>query len=206
VVEPADVLDNSQLELRPGLPDAVGDQLGLEGVHARYRIVFTYDTYERLPDTAANRAKLELLPHPGAGPSKTDARTVFAILRDGAPLTDQQHQRIAAFANHAFLGKPRFDVSSARRGPHDVIVIARKGYVGMMRDGGGTFATVDTAVKRGMAISGGAVNRSHGMYVVVADDVKAIRARLPHHPWRTFPVKLNVAVLPNGGSHFSLVR
>jgi hypothetical protein len=32
VVEPADVFDNSELELRSGAPDAVGDQLGLEAV------------------------------------------------------------------------------------------------------------------------------------------------------------------------------
>jgi hypothetical protein len=30
VVEPADVLDDGQLELRAGAPDAVGDQLGLK--------------------------------------------------------------------------------------------------------------------------------------------------------------------------------
>jgi hypothetical protein len=76
----------------------------------------------------------------------------------------------------------------------------------MIRNGGGTLATVDTAVKRGMAISGGAVNKRHGMYVVAPDDVKAIRARLPHHPWRTFPINQNVAVLRNGGYHFAFVR
>jgi hypothetical protein len=32
VVEPGDVLDDGQLELRAGAPGAVGDQLGLEGV------------------------------------------------------------------------------------------------------------------------------------------------------------------------------
>ena len=31
-VEPADVLDDRELKLRAGAPDAVGDQLGLEGV------------------------------------------------------------------------------------------------------------------------------------------------------------------------------
>jgi hypothetical protein len=173
---------------------------------AHYRIVFTYDTYERLPDTAANRAKLELLAHPGAGPSKTDARTVFAILRDGAPLTDKQQQVVAIFAKRGPFGTPRFDMTSARRGPHDVVLIAGEGYVAMMRNGGGTLTTVDTAVKRGMAISGGATNKRHRMYVVVSDDVQVIRARLPHHPWRTFPVEQNVAVLPNGGYHFILVR
>jgi hypothetical protein len=176
----------------------------LDGAH--YRVVFTYDIYERLPDTPANRAKLELLPHPGAGPSKTDARTVFAILRDGAPLTDKQQRLVAIFAKHATFGTSRFDVASARRGPHDVVLIAGQGYVGMMRNGGGTLATVDTAVKRGMAISGGAVNKRHSMYVVVSDDITAIRARLPHHTWRTFPVKQNVAVLPNAGYHFTLRR
>jgi endonuclease YncB( thermonuclease family) len=33
VVKPADPLDDRELELRAGAPDAVGDQLGLEGVH-----------------------------------------------------------------------------------------------------------------------------------------------------------------------------
>lgn len=173
---------------------------------ARYRVVFTYDTYERLPDTAANRAKLELLEHPGAGPSKTDARTVFALLRDGAPLTDKQHELAANFAQHGYFGKPRFDVTSARRGPHDVVLIAGEGYVGMMRNGGGTLATVDTAVTRGMAIGGSAVDKDHSTYVVVPDGVKGVRARLPRQPWRTFPVEQNVAVLPNGGYHFKLVR
>ena len=32
VVEPADVLDGGELELRSGPPDAIGDQLGLEAV------------------------------------------------------------------------------------------------------------------------------------------------------------------------------
>jgi hypothetical protein len=176
----------------------------LDGAH--YRVVFTYDTYERLPDTAATRTKLELLPHPGAGPSKTDARTVFALLRDGSPLTDKQQRIVAIFARHPFGGRPPFDIASARRGPHDVVLIAGQGYVGMMRNGGGTLATVDTAVKRGMAISGSATSKSHSMYVVVSDDVTAIRARPPHHPWRTFPVKQNVAVLPNAGYHFTIVR
>jgi hypothetical protein len=173
---------------------------------AQYRIVFTYDTYQRLPDSAANRAKLDLLPHPGAGPSKTDPRSVFAILRDGASPTDKQRRLVTLLAKHGLFGKPGFDVSSARRGPHDVVLIAGQGYVGMMRGQGGTLATVDTAVKRGMAISGGAVSKDHSMYVVVSDDVKAVRARLPHRRWRTFPVTENVAVLPNAGYHFTLVR
>ena len=32
VVEPGDVLDDGELELGPGAPDAVADQLGLEAV------------------------------------------------------------------------------------------------------------------------------------------------------------------------------
>jgi hypothetical protein len=35
VVEPADVLDDRQLELRARSPDAVGNQLGLEAVDER---------------------------------------------------------------------------------------------------------------------------------------------------------------------------
>jgi hypothetical protein len=37
IVEPADVLDDRDLELRPPPPDAVGDQLGLEAVDERFR-------------------------------------------------------------------------------------------------------------------------------------------------------------------------
>lgn len=173
-----------------------------DGAHSR--TVFTYDSYERLPDNAANRAKLELLAHPGAGPSKTDARSVFALLREGAPLTDKQRKLVATFARSGFFGTPRFDISSARRGPHDVVLIAGKGYVGMMRHGGGTLATVDTAVKRGMAIGGSAADKSRRLYVVVPDGIHAVSARLPHQAWRTFDVEQNVAVLPNGGYHFEL--
>jgi hypothetical protein len=36
-VEPRDVLDDRELKLVLGAPDAVGDQLGLEGVHERFR-------------------------------------------------------------------------------------------------------------------------------------------------------------------------
>ncbi len=36
VVEPADVLDDGELELRPATPDAGGDQLGLEAVDERF--------------------------------------------------------------------------------------------------------------------------------------------------------------------------
>jgi hypothetical protein len=36
VVEPADVFHDGQLELRPGLPDAVCDELGLEAVDERF--------------------------------------------------------------------------------------------------------------------------------------------------------------------------
>lgn len=195
-----------ELNPRTALPERaiLSYTRGVDGAHDR--TVFTYDAYERLPDAAANRAKLELLPHPGAGPSKTDPRTVFAILRDGAPLTDQQRRLVAIFAKHALFGKPHFDASSARRGPHGVVLVAGEGYVGLLRNGGGTLATVDTAVRRGMAISGSAVNKNRSMYVVVADGVKAVRARLPHHRWRTFPVEQNVAVLPNGGYHFALVH
>jgi hypothetical protein len=37
VVAPAEVLDDGELELRPGAPDAVGDELGLEGVDEALR-------------------------------------------------------------------------------------------------------------------------------------------------------------------------
>ena len=49
VVEPADPLDDRQLGLLVGAPDAVGDQLGLEAVDERFR--------ERVVLTIAGRAE-----------------------------------------------------------------------------------------------------------------------------------------------------
>ena len=55
VVEPADPLDDRQLGLLVGAPDAVGDQLGLEAVDERFRerVVITVaslpDTYSAAP-------------------------------------------------------------------------------------------------------------------------------------------------------------
>ncbi|MGZ6562431.1 MAG: hypothetical protein ACXVH1_23095 [Solirubrobacteraceae bacterium] len=71
--------------------------------------------------------------------------------------------------------EPRFDIASARRGPHDVVLIAGNGYIGMCATAA-ALATVDSAVKRGMA------NKSHNMYVAVSDNVTAIAARLPGRP------------------------
>lgn len=172
---------------------------------AKYRVVFKFERYERLPDTAANRAKLRLLPHPGAGPSKTDARSVFALLRDGAPPSAEQRRFVTLFAdgNHE---RAHLDPASARRGPHGVVLIAGRGYLGMLAGRGATLATVDTAVKHGLAMGGSAINKDRPMLVVVPDGVRAVRARLPHRDWRTFPVTQNVAALPNGGYRYVMVR
>jgi hypothetical protein len=54
VVEPADVLHNGQLELRAGLPQAVGDQLGLEAVDERLSQRFVDGVTDR-PAEASTR-------------------------------------------------------------------------------------------------------------------------------------------------------
>ena len=196
------------LEYGFGKAPTVGGQLPAKPKPRHYRTVFSYELYERLLDTSTSRGKLQLLPHLGAGPSATDARTVYALLRNGTIVRGKPRTIVETFARYAGGGgtNPHPQAADARRGPQGVILIPGRGYLGMMRRSGGTLATVDTAAKRGLAISGSAINTNAHMYVVVPDGVRALRARSPGHAWLTFPVRQNVSVLPNGGYHSRMIR
>ncbi len=163
----------------------------------RFVTVIRYTRYERLPDTASNRAKLLLLPHPGAGASKTDPRTVFEPLRRGPRPTVRQRALVQQMARS---GRFRLTPGDARRAGRGVVLIPGRGYVCAMVGGAGTCATVDNAVRRGLAF--GSTRR--GMYVVVPDGVSSLRARVPRHPWRRFDARDNVVHLPNNGYRYRL--
>lgn len=159
-------------------------------------ITFDFARYERLDPTTATRAKLDLLPHPGAGPSKTPAAEHFAALRDGAPPAAADEQQLARMAGS--MRRFHVDRAGIRVLAPDVWLAPGRGYVcmftrlhGRLGGFGGTCDTVDTAVQRGLSSGtpGGEV------LVAVADDVTAVRARIPGR-WKTFPVRDGLARLP----------
>lgn len=149
--------------------------------------------YETLEVTPATRAKLALLPHPGAGPSTTPAAERFAALRDGAPPAAADERKLARMAHS--LGRYHVDVAGIRVLAPGIWLMPGRGYVcmavGNAQGTGGTCSTVDTAVRRGLdsGTPGGEV------LIAVADDVTAVRAHVPGR-WRTFPVKDGLARLP----------
>lgn len=154
---------------------------------------FDFALYETLEVTPATRAKLALLPHPGAGPSTTPAAERFAALRDGAPPAAADERKLARMAHS--LGRYHVDVAGIRVLAPGIWLMPGRGYVcmavGNAQGTGGTCSTVDTAVRRGLFTGspGGEV------LIAVADDVTAVRARVPGR-WRTFPVKDGLARLP----------
>lgn len=149
--------------------------------------------YETLEVTPATRAKLALLPHPGAGPSTTPAAERFVALRDGAPPAAADERKLARMAHS--LGRYHVDVAGIRVLAPGIWLMPGRGYVcmavGNAQGTGGTCSTVDTAVRRGLdsGTPGGEV------LIAVADDVTAVRAHVPGR-WRTFPVKDGLARLP----------
>jgi hypothetical protein len=66
VVEPADPLDDRELELGAGLPDAVGDELGLEGINERLGEGVVVGVADR-SDRAEHAMVVEYLPEGIAG-------------------------------------------------------------------------------------------------------------------------------------------
>ena len=165
---------------------------------ARDVTTMTFAVYERLADTQANRARLKLLPHPG--PSKSDPATLFAPLRAGRPLSARQRTLATSMvaANAPFA----LDLSRARQTSDGTVLIPGRGTICMMSGGGGSCASLRTVQRYGVGIG----SSGRGQTVVVPDGVKTVRARMPHHPWRTFTVRDNVVHLPNGAYRYRLVR
>jgi hypothetical protein len=161
--------------------------------HARHeRTITRFTVYERLPDTAANRAKLALLPHPPR--STADPAASFAPLRSSR-MPSARLQRLAdGMAEHP--NEFHLDASRARLAGTNVVLIPGQGALCAMVNGGGTCAGLRTVLQHGLAFGG---SRIRGMIVVVPDGVRSVRAHLPRHPMETFAVHGNLARLPNGG-------
>ena len=183
------------------------------GRTARRNVMISrFAVYEKLPATPANRAKLALLPHPGAGPSKIPAATYFAALRGGAPVTGASGGRVRGLASH--MRDLHIDPDGIRELRPGVWLLPGRGYVCLAVKAppisnrrqeslsvGAGCSTIAQAVKRGAE-----VGTRRGITIAVPDGVTAVRAKQPGHPWRTFPIRRGIVDLPSLGYHWRLVR
>jgi hypothetical protein len=157
----------------------------------RYRTEFRFAVYDRLPDTAENRAHLRALPRPA--PSLADPAAFFGVLRTGTRPTPAQRAAARLLVAH---GPFALELSRAHAtGP--ALVIPGRNAICVQIDGGGACNGLRPTVRHGLAFSGSRT----GAWMLVPDGVASVRARLPRHPWQTFPVHHNIVHLPNGGYH-----
>jgi hypothetical protein len=171
----------------------------------RNTTVFTFATYEKLPSTARTRAKLALLSHPGAGPSKVPPAAYFAGLRTGRAPTGASGRGPRALAGH--MTRFHVDAAGIRQVRDGVWLMPGRGYVCIAvlvsrAATGGSCVTVAQAAAHGVSVG----TSSGGITLVVPDGTRAVRARLPHHPWRTFPIVRSTVHLPGLGYHWTLER
>ncbi|WP_027005463.1 hypothetical protein [Conexibacter woesei] len=186
-------------------------RLVLSGNPKGTREVWTFTTYESLPDTQANRDRLLLLPHPGAGPGDEDPATWFRALRDGARPPARWQAVIDKTAGARRFGE---DPSTARVLTKDVFLVAGRHYVCMdsvsMPSGspklarmlgpslGGTCVPIKKALANGIAVGLG-----DSTILAVRDGVRAVDARRWTGAWRRFPVRGGYVRLPGGPSRGS---
>lgn len=174
--------------------------------------VWRFTTYESLPDTKANRDKLLLLPHPGAGPGDQDPKAWFRVLREG-PRPPARWQklidRMGGYAPRRFGEDP----STARMLTKDVFLVAGRHYICMdqvstrisgspklarMLRGpsiGGTCVPIKKAIENGISVGG-----PDGVTVAVPDGTTAIETRYRWHgPWKRIAAPRGYARLPGLG-------
>jgi hypothetical protein len=189
---------------------ASGRPLRLVMTNPQSRSVWKFSTYESLPDTKANRDKLLLLPHPGAGPGDQDPKAWFGALRDGARVPARWQRVIDRTPTRRFGEDP----STARVLTEDVFLIAGDHYICMdsvaMPEGspklvraiglslGGTCLPIKKAVAGGISVGQGG-----DTVLAVPDGTTAVDARRWTGAWRRFPVRGGYARLPGSPGHGS---
>jgi hypothetical protein len=187
-----------RLVVRSDSPAATG-----RGAH-RNTSLFTFSVYEKLPSTPSTRARLALLPHPGAGPSKVPAANYFEALRTGRAPTGARGRELASMAGQ--MTRFHIDAAGIRQVREGVWLMPGRGYVCVTIAGRralvGGCSTVDQAAARGISVG----TSRGGITLVVPDGVRVVQARLPHHPWRTFPIEQGTVQLPSLGYHWRFER
>ena len=168
------------------------------------KLVMRFTVYERLAFNTTNRAKLRLLPHPGAGPKDDPAANHFAVLRgDQRPAPDAL-RAIRGFARN--VKQFELDAAAARALGAGRYLIPGHGYICLgirSADGfGGACATVAQAVKRGVS----AGTPAAGITVGVPDGVHALRVRIRGDKSDTVAVRDNHATLPSSAYGWDFAR
>lgn len=170
--------------------------------------VVTFAVYEHLADSAANRQRLALLPHPGAGPDNEQPYDHFAALRTGTPPTGARGRTLARFASE--MPRYRLSIAGIRAVAPGVYLIPGRGYVCIAiasRIGvGGSCVTVKKAVERGVS-----VGTPHGSKfvttIVVPDGVASVKARQYWRGhFRTYPARHGIVHLPGLSYQWLLSR
>jgi hypothetical protein len=180
----------------------------------------TFTVYETLPVTAVNRAKLQLLSHPGAGPGTEDPARYFAALRTGTVPSGPEAGQVRGLARN--MSRYRINPDGIRPVADGVWLLPGRGYIclavvtpplgssGGLGGVGGGCVTVRKALRSGVSVGTVRVSGTRqDMQVTVAvpDGVRAIQARRYWHgPWRSFPVAGGLARLPGLSWQIRLVR
>ena len=188
------------------------------------KTVVLFSVYEALEPTAANRAKLALLPHPTAGPGRVPARDLFAALREGAAPTGAIGRRLRALAGH--MTRFHVDAAGIRPVADGIWLAPGRGTVCLftgsgarLRPGGatagvgagvgGTCTTTTVAARRGISVSipdpvrpgSSALPVLHPL-LVVPDDVRAVKVA----SGRTFAPRRGLVRLPPRSFNPTLLR
>jgi hypothetical protein len=195
-----------ELDPRTALPTRFTLSTSVVSRAKRYdnKLVMRFETYERLPFTPANRAKLRLLPHPGAGPKHDPAAAHFAVLRGARrPGSGAMRaiNRLADQQQHFAL-----DASAARAISPGHYLVPGHGYICLATSSSKGFGagcvTIAHAVKHGVSTG----NPVTGITVGVPDGVKALRARERGGKSETVRVHDNHATLPSSAYQWQFVR
>jgi hypothetical protein len=168
------------------------------------RTLMRFTTYEQLPFSQANRVKLRLLPHPGAGPKDDPAADHFAVLRGDRRPGPGALRSIKMLASH--MQHFALDADGARAISPGHYLVPGHGYICLATSNANGFgagcATVAKAVRNGI----GTGTPTAGLTVGVPDGVKALRARMRGGTFETVPVNNNGAALPFSAYAWDFVR
>jgi hypothetical protein len=209
-----------QVDQRTGRPRRLVVSNDLPAAHGRPATrsltVVRFSVYETLPATTANRAKLALLAHPGAGPGKEPASRYFAVLRTGSPPTGASAAQLRGLVDNMAGGRFRLSFDGTRALADGVWLIPGQGYVciatastaipasasGVLRGIGAGCVTIRKARRQGVANG-----LPSGVLIAVPDGVSAIQARLHWHgPWQRYAVTNGLVRLPGLGYQSRLVH
>jgi hypothetical protein len=150
--------------------------------------VYRFTIYEHLAPTAANKVRLRLLPHPGAGPGTEPASRYFAVLRRGsaptgadAPDAKQLDLMVKSMARY------HLDVRRLRTLRPGIWVVPGRGYVCLFRSDAAGLGGGCVTIKKA-AMAGVSTGNLAETVVAVPDGVTALEVRRRGGRWERHAV------------------